>query len=117
MKFTQTIAAALITGSLMFGVSAAPTAAYAASPGGTTVADDVVVDGRIITAENYDSADARTDDTLAASTASADADDDDHDILYDPDDDLMPPVKPVGDAEPTPAFDGRLLTAQDLTRE
>ena len=43
--------------------------------------------------------------------------DEDHDILFDPADDLLPPAKPVGNEEPTPAFDGRLLTAGDLTRE
>jgi hypothetical protein len=108
------------------------------STGSTTVADDVIVDGRIITAENHDT--ASSDGDLAAPDAqvqptaqsdpeykyvsvrrflpsTADAAGDDHDILYDPEDDLLPPAKPVGDEEPTPAFDGRLLTAADLTRE
>lgn len=38
-------------------------------------------------------------------------------ILDDPEDDLLPPARPIGDEEATPAFDGRLLTAGDLTRE
>ncbi len=86
------------------------------------LADDVVVDGKIITAEDFDAAaDSSSDGDLAApdapvqpsvqsdpeykyvpvrrfSASSADAADaDDHDILYDPDDDLLPPVRPVGD--------------------
>jgi len=109
------------------------------STGGTTVADDVIVDGRIITAENYDAAssdgdlaapDAQVQPTVQsdnewkyvpvrrmnASTADA-TNDDDHDILYDPEDDLLPPAKPASNEEATSAFDGRLLTADDLTRE
>ena len=38
-------------------------------------------------------------------------------ILDDPEDDLLPPARPIGDEEATPSFDGRLLTAGDLTRE
>jgi hypothetical protein len=105
----MTLAAGFLTVSLL----GQPSAAFA---------DDVVVDGRIITAENFDAAaDSSTDGDLAApdaqvqptvqsdpeykyvpvrryfsSTADA-ADGGDHDILYDPDDDLLPPVRPVGD--------------------
>jgi hypothetical protein len=88
---------------------------------GAAFADDAVVDGKIITAENFDAAADSSDGDLAApdaqvqptvqsdseykyvpvrrySTSTADAaDGDDHDILYDPEDDLLPPVKPVGD--------------------
>ena len=105
----MTLAAGFLTVSL-FGQ---PSAAFA---------DDVVVDGKIITAENFDAAaDSSSEGDLAApdaqveptvqsdpeykylpvrryfpSTADA-ADGDDHDILYDPEDDLLPPVRPVGD--------------------
>ena len=89
----------------------------------TLCCDDVIVDGDIITGEN-DGAQASAADpewryvpVRRITSTATDAADDDRDILYDPEDDLLPPAKPVGDEEPTPAFDGRLLTADDLTRE
>ena len=89
----------------------------------TLCCDDVIVDGDIITGEN-DGAQASASDpewryvpVRRVASAETDAADDDRAILYDPEDDLLPPAKPVGNEEPTPAFDGRLLTADDLTRE
>ena len=85
----------------------------------TACCDDVIVDGDIITGENADAQASASDSEWkyvpVRRMASADtdaADDADHDILYDPEDDLLPPARPVGDEEPTPAFDGRLLTAE-----
>jgi hypothetical protein len=90
----------------------------------TTCCDDVIVDGDIITGENDDAQASASDSEWKyvpirrmASAGTDAAGDDDHDILYDPEDDLLPPAKPAGDEEPTPAFDGRLLTARDLTRD
>lgn len=90
----------------------------------TACCDDVIVDGGIITGENADAqasaADPEWKYVSVRRMARADtdaADDADHDVLYDPEDDLLPPARPVGDEEPTPAFDGRLLTAADLTRD
>lgn len=90
----------------------------------TVCCDDVIVDGDIITGENAD-AQASTSDSdwkyvPIRRMASADTDaagDDDSGILYEPKDALLPPAKPAGDAEPAPTFDGRLLTADDLTKE
>jgi hypothetical protein len=119
MNFVTFAKMSLAAGFLAASLFVQPSAAFA---------DDVVVDGKIITAENYDTAaDSSTDADLAtpdaqveptiqsdpeykyvpvrryfSSTADA-ADDDDHDILYDPEDDLMPPPKPVGD-EDAPEF-------------
>lgn len=78
--------------------------------------DDVVVDGRIITAEGYapeaePTAGTRTDSEWKyvpiRRTAGSETDTTDStpDILYDPDDDVLPPVKPVSDEEPTPVID------------
>lgn len=89
----------------------------------STCCDDVVVDGTIITGDSYDAQTGSSDPEWkyvpVRRTASADADsaDGDHDILDDPADDLLPPAKPASDEESASAFDGRLLTADDLTSE
>ena len=90
----------------------------------TVCCDDVIVDGDIITGENDDAQAPASDSEWkyvpVRRMANADTDaaaNDDHDILYESENDLLPPAKPAGDEEPASAFDGRLLTAADLTRE
>ncbi|MBI1297664.1 hypothetical protein GC175_22230 [bacterium] len=96
MNAVNTIKMTLAAGFIFAALLGRPAAA---------LADDVIVDGKIITAENVEATSDPEYRYVSVRRTFDAAEDDDHDVLYDPDDDLMPPPKPVGDAVGTSTDD------------